>query len=252
MTEYQISKFSGLSGPSHVLSDLFGEGLCLIRRAIEPVDLTQLGFTYNVTEACSGNPALTLSWCHTSQFVPRSDPFWYAQAEQALRPEHAAGLLGWLDNMIDWKVNDGGFYTAQETALAVESCPPSLRDLFSDDGLAELAASTSALFGVDVELHGPIVAHRMTPGNGVGIHSDRPYPGEETHRLLVFLGRDGELPRGGHFVLFAGPCPEDARIVIPFRHNTGFAFRLNDDSYHAVSVIRADVRYSLILSFREL
>ena len=219
---------------------------------MEPVDLTQMDFMYQMVEAPTDDSALTLAWCRATRFLTRSEPFWYAQAEQVLEPEQAAGLLGWLEAIANWKVNDGGFYTAEETALEVENCPASLTDVFSRDGLSRLAVSAAALFGVGVELHGPIVVHKMTHGNGVGIHSDHPYPGEETHRLLVFLGHDAGLCRGGHFVLFAGPRPEDARIILPRRHNTGLAFRLDKDSYHAVSVICSGVRYSLILSFRQL
>jgi len=251
VTGYQLSKGRHGPEPSPTLRDLFGDGLCLTRRAMEPADLTQMNFIYQTAETPADDSALAVAWCHTTRFRPGSEPFWYAQAEQVLEPEHAAGLLEWLETITDWKVNDGGFYTAEETALEAEGCPAPLTGIFSRDGLSQLAVSASALFGVDVELHGPIVVHKMTQGHGVGIHSDRPYPGEETHRLLVFLGHDAELCRGGHFILFAGSRPEDARVVLPHRHNAGLAFRLNGDSYHAVSVKRSGVRYSLIISFRE-
>ena len=237
--------------PSRALGAMFGSGLRLPRRDADPLDLSQadldirpdgLAFTPTATPA-SG-------WSSVATFTVSQDPFWHARSDGVLAPELASAMLNWLEQIDAWKSNDGGFYAAGETALSGRDCPAPLSPLLDEHGMKGLEDGAGRLFGTAVRRHGPVVAHRMTPGHGVGIHTDRPAPGEETHRVVVFLTRERALTTGGHFLLLEGPNPENARAILPLRNNTGIGFVLSGNSYHAVTIVGEGVRFSLVLSFR--
>ncbi len=214
-------------------------------------DLTALGFTVDQIDERQGARARSLDFFGGhAEFVRREDPFPHAWSHQVCSNTIAHTLLTHLSAFEDWKVNTRSFYEARATALRAETLPERLRRLVDAESVRKLEQSASALFATDVELYGPPVAHKMTARQGVGIHTDQTAPGEETHRIVVFLSDQTQLAEGGHFVLLAGPCPDHARVVLPLVHNTGVAFQLGPHSYHAVTTTQSGARYSLVLSFR--
>ena len=175
-------------------------------------------------------------------------PFEFAVGVNIL--QNADDVLNWLDGNDYWKRHDGGFYNAD--VMSVEKLdPPALcAPLFRAEGRTGLEKAASRLFGEHLQLHGPVVAHRMTTPQGIGIHSDAPEPGEETHRLVVLLADGWSRPQGGHFVLLERDSPMSAKTIIPHRHNTAIAFRLTGQSFHAVTTLTAGRRFSIVASFR--
>jgi predicted 2-oxoglutarate/Fe(II)-dependent dioxygenase YbiX len=90
----------------------------------------------------------------------------------------------------------------------------------------------------------------MSEGHGVGIHTDVPRPGEETHRIVVLLARDWNQARGGHFVLLHDNDSSSEKAIIPMASNSAIAFRLTERSFHAVTIVTGGQRFSLVASFR--
>lgn len=240
---------------SHPLREQFGSGLGVRRRAAAGVDVAGAAlrgeeFPLAVLQdgARPGGSPRSTGWSAVVSLPVDDDPYWFAAGAGLLSGAQADALLEWLEAIDSWRAVDGGFYLAKERALSA-AAPSSLTSLLSAQGLHGLEAAASELFSCGVRLHGPLVAHKMSAGDGVGVHSDRPSSGEETHRLLMFLTRPADLRDGGHFLLLGGPDPSTARLVLPRRHNTALAFRLTGESYHAVSTVVAGVRYALVISF---
>lgn len=94
--------------------------------------------------------------------------------------------------------------------------------------------------------HLTVSAHRLTPGEGIGVHTDRPANGTETHRLVVHLNRRFEDGYGGHLLLLGGRELEDLQAIVRPMHNSAVGFGLSERSWHAVNDISGGTRYSLI------
>ena len=235
------------------LAAAFGPGLGLFSRSSASIDLAQLPFAIDLVSPLPGPVSSREKsyggWSGLRHLTWSRDPFAHALADRPLIPLLADALLEWLEGIAAWSLNDGGFFRSWELALDRLTPPQQCRAMFQPGGLADLEQSATALFGQPLHLHGPIIAHRMEPGQGVGVHSDKPMPGEETHRIIVQLSRPTRLADGGHFVLLAGENPRLARRILPRAHNTAIAFRLGEDSPHAITTVRAGMRYSVVLSF---
>jgi len=239
-------------GPaSDELRRSFGAGLCLMQRASSIVDLTAtaLQIDWPASEQladCRGDE----SWDGLGRLVWRQSPFSHAVGERVFRPTVAAQWLSALEEAPRWSQARSPFYSAEATAIDARWGGPTLRHLLDGAGLRRAGEAASALFGAPLVMHGPVVAHRMTADHGIGVHSDAPALGEETHRILVFLARSPRLADGGHFLLLDEAAADRTRKVVPLVHNSGLAFALHDRSYHAVTRLAADCQFSLILSFR--
>jgi len=234
------------------LAAAFGPGLGVFARSGASIDLARIPFALDLVSPVPGlvssrrNPCGWSGLRHLNWF---DDPFRHALADRPLTPSIADALLEWLEGIPAWSLNDGGFFRSWELALDRLTPPPQCRVMFQPEGLAELEQSAAALFSQPIRLHGPIVAHRMEPGQGVGVHSDKPTQGDETHRIVVQLSRPAGLADGGHVVLLAGERPGLARRILPRAHNTAIAFRLGEHSPHAITRVRAGMRYSIVPSF---
>jgi len=225
----------------------FGAGLTIPRRNSTPFDLRAVSLRLLAEREA---PALQPSagWDTASKMAWFHRPFEFAVGVNVL--QNADDVLNWLDGNDYWKRHDGGFYNAD--VMSAEKLDPPVRcaPLFRTEGRAGLEKATSRLFAEHLQLHGPLVAHRMTPPQGVGIHSDAPEPGEETHRLVVLLADGWSRLQGGHFVLLERDSPMSAKTIIPHAHNMAIAFRLTRHSFHAVTNLTAGRRFSIVASFR--
>ena len=232
---------------------IFRQGMYLVRRDAGEVDLS---------ESCDIDPVETAT-CLKEQVslgtgmapdavcIAYNDPFrfWHVSGMLPASKHHA--LKMWLEQREAWQPVDGGFYCADVFGITDDRhVPATLHGCLGRAGHAWLEAFASRLFGELMQLHGPIVLHRMQDGQGVGIHSDHPLAGEETHRIVLTVCRQQQSGVGGHFVLLGGTHPQDARALIPLHGNNAIAFRLDDVSYHAVTSVRAGRRFSVVMSFR--
>jgi hypothetical protein len=106
------------------------------------------------------------------------------------------------------------------------------------------------VFGITLSsIHHEILAHRMLPGHRIGIHTDTPTSGTETHRLLINLNAGFEDEYGGHLVLLDVHNLADSAVIVPPVHNSAVGMEFSDHSWHCVDEIRSGKRYSLVYSF---
>ena len=106
-------------------------------------------------------------------------------------------MLIWLDNDVSWAVESRRFYVLHgccsgltervgETPAAVIGAPETLQCM---------RRHLERIFGIT------LLAHRMLPSHRIGMHTDTPRHGTETHRLLINLNAGFEDEYGGRLVL---------------------------------------------------
>jgi hypothetical protein len=149
-------------------------------------------------------------------------------------------------------VQERSFYV-QDTCVNAESLRAGpLACLCNPSTLHELAGQLGDMFGLDLEtktVH--VEAHRLRPGQGIGVHNDNPRFGTESVRLVMHFGGAYEDSDGGHLLLLAAPDPAAITTVVRPLHNSAAGFLLSENSYHAVSNVKAGGRYSVVVGFFE-
>jgi hypothetical protein len=180
-----------------------------------------------------------------------SKPFPHFAIPDVFDPETATAVLTWLDKDVSWAVESRRFYVLHgcskltervgETPAAVIGAPETLQCM---------RQHLERIFGITLSrTHYNLQAHRMLPGHRIGIHTDTPRYGSETHRLLINLNAGFEDEYGGHLVLFDPNDPADSAVMVRPVHNSAVAMEFSDDSWHCVDEIRSGKRYSIVYSF---
>lgn len=180
----------------------------------------------------------------------RTEPFRYVLGMRPFPREVAEAAHKWLDGHAPWRRHVHYFFDQFEYNLIDAKLPPLLHEgLVSARTLRGLRERMEALFSVRLADVFSVTAHRLVPGQGIGVHTDRPLLGYESHRMVVHLGPEFRDQNGGHLMFFDGPAERD--FVQAFRtvHNSAVAFELSPDSYHAVGELARGVRYTVVYSF---
>lgn len=178
-----------------------------------------------------------------------SVPFPYFISGKVFDDASAESLLRWLETDIPWQLHEGDFFEQFECNLLHLPIPTSCAHLFQQDTLNELKSRIETLLETELTDQLTIVAHKLIPGQGIGVHNDAPHHGLETHRLVVNLGRSFKDSYGGHLLFFNSNDPEDIHRIFRPIHNTAVGFAMSDKSYHAVGNVHEGVRYSIVYSF---
>ena len=104
------------------------------------------------------------------------------------------------------------------------------------------------LFATSLHRCVSVLAHKLAPGQHIGIHNDM-RNGGESHRFTVQINRGFIDADGGHFMLFASADPRNIHRILRPVHNTALAFAISKDSHHAVSKQYGGTRFTLVFSF---
>jgi hypothetical protein len=179
-------------------------------------------------------------------------PFPHLVIPRWLEAEQAEQILDWFETEAVWKPQERSFYT-QHSCFSIEELREGpLAFLFEPQTLADLGDQLRRHFGQDIDTsHVHVEAHRLLPGEGIGLHNDNPILGTEALRIVAHFNRRHEDRYGGHLVMFASEDPGDIAKVIRPLHNSAVTFPLGAQSFHAVTDVRDGVRYSLVLGFFE-
>lgn len=175
-------------------------------------------------------------------------PFTHAVLHDCLPSRVGAALLRWFEDTAPWQLVETDFYEQYEFNL-LEVSPPASVDIFQSEMLANLSAAMGSLFDQRFCSMVKVVAHKLVPGQHIGIHNDY-LPGEETHRLLIQLNHGLTDDQGGFFILFNSSSPNDVYQILRPRHLSGIVFEISPSSYHAVSRVHGGIRYTLVFSFQ--
>jgi hypothetical protein len=174
-------------------------------------------------------------------------PFRYATFERCLSAPACEQILSWLETSAPWNHVQTDFYEQHEFSCW-EDTDPAAALLRSDVLLSGLRSELTAIFGRELKPQVTIVAHRLTPGHRIGIHNDHLEDGE-THRFVIQLNRGLTDADGGLFMLFNSEDPTDVHNILRPTNASGFAFQISPSSYHAISQMHSNVRYSVVYSF---
>jgi hypothetical protein len=174
-------------------------------------------------------------------------PFRYATFAQCLSPSTGGRILQWFETAAPWNHVETEFYEQHEfscwDAAGVEAA-----FLTSDQVVGGLRNELSALFGCPLRRDATVVAHRLIAGHRIGIHNDHLEDGE-SHRFVIQLNRGLTDEDGGLFMLFNSRDAGDIHAILRPTHLSGFAFEISPESYHAISQMHSNVRYSIVYSF---
>jgi hypothetical protein len=200
-----------------------------------------------------GNSAIQYSHRLIREIEVFDAPFPYFISQEVFDPGSCDAILSWLENDIPWRLAvKEGFFEQYEYSLNNSPAPPSCSWLLQPDTLAELRKRVEALLRVNLIDRINVSAHKLIPGQGIGIHIDNPQDPEsagETHRLVVSFNRDFQERNGGHLVFFNSHDTADIHRIFRPINNTGVCFELSGRSFHAVSDVQAGTRYTIVYSF---
>lgn len=178
------------------------------------------------------------------------EPFSYFIASRFFSLRESEIMLSWLESdQAPWSVHRESFFEQHEISLFKTDLPSDVKRILSVSWLNSLKSDLSKIFKTDLTNKFTVVAHKLTVGQGIGIHTDCPKNGLETHRLVIYLNRDFDDSNGGHLILFNSDNPNDIHRIIRPIHNYAFGFAMSPRSYHAVSNMSKGQRYSINVSF---
>ncbi len=178
--------------------------------------------------------------------VARS-PFPHATFTQCVPGATGEFILGWFETAAPWKHVNTDFYEQHEFSCW-DSTEPVAKLLRSEALLGALRGNLSDIFGRELLPEASVVAHRLLPGQRIGIHNDHLEHGE-THRFVIQLNRGLTDSDGGLFMLFNSEDPSDLHAILRPESLSGFAFEISPRSFHAISQMHDSVRYSVVYSF---
>lgn len=163
-------------------------------------------------------------------------------------PDSGAEWLDWLETEAPWKLTVAEFYEQYEFSLRHVSLDPALRCLVATDTVHALRKRMFEYFEQPLSDRVDVTAHKLVPRQTIRIHNDY-LSGEESHRLLLQLNRGWSPEFGGYLMFFDGPEPETVSSVIEPRNGSVQAFAISSRSYHAVSTVHAEERFTVVYSF---
>lgn len=174
-------------------------------------------------------------------------PFRYATFDRCLSSATAERVLRWLETTAPWNHVATDFYEQHEFSCW-EATGPEASYLTSDGVIGGLREDLVTVFGRKLRRDATVVAHRLVPGHRIGIHNDYLEDGE-THRFVIQFNRGLRDADGGLFMLFNSSDASDVHAILRPTSLSGFAFEISLRSFHAISQMHSNVRYSVVYSF---
>jgi len=206
------------------------------------------GITDHATVAADSAAALSWTASDLGERTVFDNPFAHATFGTCLPPATGEVVLTWLETEAPWGLKRTDFY--EQFEFDCRDSRSAVASFLTSGSVLELVRSAmEGVFAKTFKDEISVVCHKMVQGHRIGIHNDF-LDGEETHRLIVQLNRGLSEEDGGFLMLFSSDDAANVRKVLRPLHLGGFAFEISKDSFHAVSKIHSDVRYSLIYSLR--
>ena len=177
-----------------------------------------------------------------------NDPFTHALVLDSIDAETLLACNGWFSDNAPWRLAKTDFYEQYEFDLR-DAQHRLVSSLSGTTTVSKIIGEMEHLFECRFTDDFSVTAHKLVNGQQIGIHNDW-IEGQETHRLVIHLGHWKTAADGGLLTVFAGPAAADAVRLIKPIPRSGFAFQISPISYHAVSTVHNESRYSLVYSFR--
>ena len=149
---------------------------------------------------------------------------------------------------VKWKEASKSFYLQREEDLR---CNKYYQEIFSKDICNEIIKNMELFFCEKFKHEFDITAHQMIDGDYIGVHTDSNVYGE-SHRLTLMLNESWSLEQGGVLLALNENSLQNIQHAWLPMANTGFAFEISDNSYHAVTPIKGVTpRYSIVFTFKK-
>ena len=177
-----------------------------------------------------------------------SSPFPHVYVADVFPSEFHEALLTWVNSESAWKLAQTNFYEQYEIKINSVSLPSAVAFLKSPTLLKCLLSEATSLFGTTFLDRVEITAHKLIPGQRIGIHNDY-LPGHETHRLLIQLNEIEDPSSGGLLMLFRSSNVKDVSKILQPKANSAIGFAITTHSHHAVSKQHRGNRFTLVCSF---
>lgn len=179
----------------------------------------------------------------------------YLVVDDLVSLEAASELVHLAESENRWTLHEEWFFSQNDFSWVrrMFGMPP-VGD--TNAAIEELLAAGRSLFEVRfnsvIGRHFTIVGHKMNPGQMVGIHNDSPDQDRgrmENFRLVYYVDRDFQDDKGGHLVMFGSKDAADVLDAVRPVFNSAVLMHLSDRSFHAVSRVKREVRYSIVASY---
>ena len=188
---------------------------------------------------------------HLTGLAVSDAPFASFKVPELVGEELGGAALAWLRDAACWSLRVEDFYEQHEVGLLDAHLPDPVVQLVSPEFLEGVRNAIRENLPTDGTLElVDVCAHRLTARQTIRIHNDH-IGREESHRLLLQLNEGWSLAQGGLLMLFGDHTPESLADVILPTHRSGFAFRISEDSHHAVSTIASGERFTVVYTFRQ-
>lgn len=178
----------------------------------------------------------------------RSTPFPYALFDSVFKNTTSVFLLAWLEDAALWELSRTEFYEQYEFSLDDAPLPSLAQFLVQPAFKDTLRSHFQQIFNVSLSPRVDVLAHKLVPGQRIGIHNDMRCGGESL-RFTVQLNRNLAESDGGYFMLFNSQDVRDVHRILKPVNNTALAFAICEKSHHAVSIQRRGIRFTLVFSF---
>lgn len=175
-------------------------------------------------------------------------PFPHAYCPYYISNEDVGFIYQKIRDGCEWKLGKTKFYEQWEGITNVSDISV-LREYFSTEFIFKLKNEISSAFGRTLSDDLQINIHRMTSGQRLGIHTDEPRLGYETHRALIYFNNENNPYAGGEFLAFSERDITSSFIAYRPMDGSLIAFEASEKSYHAVMPIDSGERIAVQFYF---
>ena len=176
------------------------------------------------------------------------DPFPFFIATEVVEECLAADVLKWCETFAPWSLAVTDFYEQYELDLTDAPLPSELEPLRAEPTLAALRERVGGLLGLPLAGRIEITLHRLVKGQRIRTHDDQ-LPDGAVARAIVQFNRGWTMAEGGLLMFFDSPESESPNRVIAPVHRSAAGFVISARSHHAVSVVHAGERFTVVYSF---
>jgi Rps23 Pro-64 3,4-dihydroxylase Tpa1-like proline 4-hydroxylase len=174
-------------------------------------------------------------------------PFPHLITDALFTEAESESLLEWLETTKEWKRTVGSYFDYDRIVLGSAKPPASISQLLGSRSIGRLKKLVEECFNREMDNGVRIMAHRLRPGNGIGLHTDESVVGVV---LNIYLNRHWDDAHGGHLVLFNSRSEKDVASIIGPQHGRAVALLVDSRSFHAVSEVNKGQRFAISYFFR--
>ena len=175
----------------------------------------------------------------------KSLPFPHLHLQKILDEQVAKRTLNWLTTTDSWHHHRGSFYDHESFSLTPSVIPIGISAITSSNLLAQMRRLLASTLESSLGPFAWVEAHRARGRDYIGIHTDGCL---NEVRFILNLNR-GLSKGSGVFTLQDHSDLPNIRTDYDSLHNSGIAFRTTPQSYHQVSSVEGEPRYSLLYRF---